>query len=177
VDLSAILDWHRAHYPRLQAADIYKLLHQGVFGPGHSIRSPARARAALKQELARLMVRPGQPEIEPLDPAGLLVRVNLAALPRNETAVRQLLHALLETAAAVRGTPAVMRQRLAAAVRWCYQTLPGQADRLKKLAYTTSLANFPARHHSPIYLATYHPAYRVILRRHWPLGSDSPPAI
>jgi hypothetical protein len=164
----------------LQARDIYKLVHQSVFGPGHIIASAAGARRALKDELAALEVQSTkdkvqsqtEPEFEPIDPEGRLVRVNLRPAlghwgqsPCGDSPLgvaKWLAEALVESARRVKGDPEQMRRRLTAAVRWCRANLPLQAVELARIAVETRAADFPALHHSPTYRRAYRPAYRVI---------------
>jgi len=182
VPLSAILDWHKQRYPLLRAEDIYKLVHQGVFGPGHIITSAARARRALNEEMAALEVQcPGsevqsqsKPEFEPIDPDGELVRVKLKPLVAAQCKMQSaeckmqnagwLAEALVESARRVKGNPEQMGRRLAAAVRWCRKNLPQQAAELERLATQAEESGYPAFHHSPAYSRAYRPAYRVVLR-------------
>ena len=191
-DLAAVLDWHKQRYPLLQARDIYKLVHQSVFGPGHAVASAVRARVALATELRALATQckmqtakcrvqqDGNEElIEPIDPNGKLVRVNLRPRKvrrekregrnrnRSEgdgTEVEWLVAAMVESARRVKGDPEQMRRRLTAAVRWCRTRLPLQAVELARIAAEAGTAGFPALHHSPVYRRAYQPAYRVTLR-------------
>jgi hypothetical protein len=163
----------------LRAQDIYKLVHQGVFGPGHIIASAAAARRALESELAALEVK-GQKArakrqnsdeevLEPIDPKNRLVRVNLRPWGRSPCgdsprgAAGWLAEALVESARRVKGGPEQMKRRLAAAVRWCRRNLPRQAAELERMAAQAGESGFPAFHHSPAYKRAYRPAYRVIL--------------
>ena len=136
---SAVLGWHRQRYPMLRAQDIYKLVHQGVFGPGHIIASAAAARRTLEGEMTALKGKdqelkakgqnPDEELIEPIDPDERLVRVNLRPLIGDQFKVQDARHemqdtgwlveALLESARRVKGDPEQMRRRLTAAVRWC----------------------------------------------------------
>ncbi|HTW92534.1 MAG TPA: hypothetical protein VMH22_12610 [bacterium] len=182
---SAVLDRHRRRYPLLRAQDIYKLAHQGVFGPGHIISSAGAARRSLREEVAALQVRSPndecrmpEPRFEPLEPEGKVVRVNLRPLlarggrMRDErgrhgtggTDIGWLAEALVESARRVKGDPERMRRRLAAAVRWCRGRLPRQAAALERLAAVAAESGYPALHHSRTYARAYRPAYRVILR-------------
>ena len=180
--LSAILTSHSRRYPLLQARDVYKLVHQGVFGPGHIIASAAGARRALATE-GRLqnadcrMQNGGEEDLlEPIDPENRLVRVNLRPMLRmkGEGGKRKdreggadaewLVSALVESARRVKGDPEQMKRRLAAAVRWCRKNLPRQAVELERMAARAEESGFPAFHHSPAYAKAYRPAYRVVLR-------------
>ena len=179
--LVAILNWHRQRYPLLRAQDIYKLVHQGVFGPGHSIASAEQAKRSLKDEVGRLKAEArrwsGDEElIEPIDPDGRLVRANLrpflgevkgqearAKRQSRQTADAEwLATALVESARRVKGDPDEMARRLAVAVGWCRKNLPRQAAGLERTAVEAREAGYPAFHHSPAYKREYRPAYRVV---------------
>lgn len=102
VPIYGVLDWHLGRYPSLRAEDIYKLVHQSVFGPGHIIRDEASARQALESECAELGRRccmQATDATEPLDPEGRLVRVNLAPLRDVADAVDRLFSVLVAPAA------------------------------------------------------------------------------
>jgi hypothetical protein len=188
--LADILGRHLERYPRLRAADIYKLIHQGVFGPGHIIASAAAARRALTGEIVALEVKGQKSKVkrqkadeeltEPIDPSGRLVRVNLGPMQeevrreksegrnrnqseRDRTDVEWLAEVLVESARRVKGDPEQMRRRLSSAVRWTRARLPGQAAELERIAAQARKAGYPALHHSPAYQLAYRPAYRVIL--------------
>lgn len=167
----------------MQARDVYKLIHQGVFGPGHIITSAAAARQALSDELWSLRVKGQEPRakaqrsdeelIETIDPNDKLVRVNLRPMMKKGGRMRDeggtenadwLADALVESSRLVRGDPRQMKQRLAAAVRWCRRYLPQQAAELERLAAEAEESGYPAFHHSPAYGRAYRPAYRAVLR-------------
>jgi hypothetical protein len=167
----------------LRARDIYKLIHQGVYGPGHIIASAAEARRALTAEVRSQKAEYGRQNhraeelIEEIDPGGKLVRVNLrpfaiAAEVRNQKAecrsqncgTEWLANAMVESARQVKGDPEQMERRLAAAVRWCRKDLPRQAAELERIAAQAEESGYPAFHHSPAYTRAYRPAYRVVLR-------------
>jgi len=170
----------------MRAQDIYKLVHQGVFGPGHIIASAAAARRALATECrlqnADCRMQNGGEEdlLEPIDADNRLVRVNLRPMlggggrMRDECGKRRdgspganidwLAKAMVESARRVKGDPGQMKRRMAAAVRWCYRNLPRQAVELERMAARAEESGFPAFHHSPSYSRAYRPAYRVILR-------------
>jgi len=163
----------------LRAQDIYKLIHQSVFGPGHIIARAAEARRALATECRRQnaecrMQNSGEEELlEPIEPDGRLVRVNLRPMifaqckAQNAKCrmqnVEWLVEALVESARRITGNPEQMRRRLAAAVRWCRENLPRQAAELERMAARAEESGYPAFHHSPAYSRAYRPAYRVIL--------------
>ena len=181
--LSAILAWHYRRYPLLAAQDIYKLVHQGVYGPGHIIASAAAARRALSIELAELECngqkararrqKSDEALFEQIDPSGRLVRVNLRPLAATQRKaqgtsckmedVEWLVEALVESGRRVKGEPEQMKRGLAAAVRWCRKSRPRQAAELERMAARAEESGYPAFHHSQAYSRAYRPAYRVIL--------------
>jgi hypothetical protein len=170
--LSAVLAWHLRLYPLMRAQDIYKLVHQGVFGPGHITASAAAARRALTTECrspnaeCRMQNAAGEDAVEPIDPENRLVRVNLRPLlgQGGNSGTEWLAKAMVESGRAVKGDPEQMKRRLAAAVRWCHRNLPRQSAELERMADRAEESGYPAFHHSPAYSRAYRPAYRVILR-------------
>ena len=63
----------RAHTP----VDIYKCLHQGEFGVGHSIDDPHRFRDRLRHELDGNQPRSDEPVLENVSVDGTVMRLNL----------------------------------------------------------------------------------------------------
>ncbi len=166
--LQAILDWHLERYPLLGAVDLYKLIHQGVYGPGHIIIDAASAREYLEREHGAIFdVRSPMSDSsdrsylsEPLGPDDRFVRVNLHGL--DSSTIELLLAALLESAREVPVDHATMRERLLGAIEWSRQRLPGAEKELRQLLLESEPLGFPARHHSAAYRVAYRPAYRVV---------------
>ena len=168
--MEKVLDWHLERYPLLRAQDVYKLVHQGVFGPGHIIESEEKARQALDQEFRDIRSRCCMQSVdraEPLSPSGDVIRINLEPLREVDGAEEPVLEALVESASAVRGDPDTMRTRLQQAVEWCAERLPEQAEDLEELAATAEADGFPVLHHSKVFLTAYRPAYRVVRQELW----------
>ncbi len=169
--LPAVLARHSRRYPLLEARDIYKLIHQGAFGPGHIISSVASARRALATECrlqnadCRMQNGGDEDSLEPIDPENKLVRVNLRPLlgQGGSADTEWLIGAMVESARRVKGDPKLMKRRLAAAVRWCRTNLPGEAAGLERIAGQAEESGYPAYHHSSAYARAYRPAYRVVL--------------
>jgi hypothetical protein len=169
-DMRQVLDRHLERYPLMRAQDVYKLVHQGVFGPGHIIKSEEKARQALEQEFREVRARccmQAVDRVEPLSPSGDLIRVNLETLREVNAAVELVLKTLIESASATSGDPGTMRIRLQEAVEWCGERLPEQAEDLEQLAVTAEADGFPALHHSEVFLTAYRPAYRVVRHELW----------
>ncbi len=156
---------HLERCPLATAADVYKFVHQSVFGPAHFVPDPEQARAYLEREMAGLE---GGPAAEPLleELSDTLVRVNLRPFLAAGGDGEALVAALVESARSVVGDPALMEARLAAAVR-VLERLGRREDSAALAALARELAGrgFPAIEHSQRYRAAYRPAYRVVLRR------------
>ncbi len=164
MELSEILDWHFSHYPLLQAEDIIKLIYQGVFGPGHLHPTTAELTQALLREIEQCAkYNKNSAETEPLDPNGLLIRVNLAPIADFKEKRQLLIKALIGTIHTFTPKPELFLPRIKTAQEWAQEHLPNQAERIE--LYKTNLKSPP--HHSQIYIQTYRPAYRVILSRFW----------
>jgi hypothetical protein len=168
--LADVLDWHLERYPLLRAEDVYKLVHQSVFGPGHIIEDETQARQALADEFAELGRRccmQATDALEPLDPENRLVRVNLAPLRETPEALNRLVEVLVATAAETKGTPEQAGARMAEAVGWCRVHLADQQEPLAKLVAESALEDWPPRHHSRVFQTAYRPAYRVVSLERW----------
>lgn len=162
-----------AHAGDIEAADLYKFLHQGVMGPAHAVLDTARARAWLEREWREAVRQPAgdrPPLLASLRPDGRLVRVDLVRLAARaaggtESAARDtLLQAFVRTAADWAGSQAVLSQLWSAAladtVLW-QDHLSGD-DLLAVDAAVTG--QWPAVRHSEAYRERWRPHYRVVDR-------------
>lgn len=169
MELASILDWHFLRYPLLRAEDIYKLVYQGVFGPGHPGADKGQLAEKIKAELAQLKrCFPVEP-IEPVDPEGLLVRVNLAAVAGSEVKEQMLVDAVIATIREFVPGPEKLVLSLKQAQEWCAVHLPAERTRLKRLIQERPEPPV----HSGIYRQVYQPAYRLILARLSPAFGQS----
>ncbi|HUF75330.1 MAG TPA: hypothetical protein VMM35_03590 [Longimicrobiales bacterium] len=158
----AVLSAHFEGHRLLAVEDVYKLLHQGVFGSEHAAPDVASASAMLEQEIATLGRTDGgaEPLVEPIAPDGRVVRVHLRPYLAMGGDPERLLVAFLETAASVRGSTDELRcaaevvDRLAAG-RWSAGEWRAFLDRM-------IAARLPAIHHSEPFEGEYQPAYRVV---------------
>ncbi len=166
--IAALIQTHIRRYPQIDILDVYKLLHQAVFGPGHSIKNQKAAREWLERESELLTPRTDEPLIENVHPDMEIVRVYLRPYLAVRGNLGKLLDAYVQSSKAVQGELATM------AAWWgMFQEMvnPGGqfADRFD--ARTVSLLGrirerekWPATHHSPQYDQAYKPAYRVLTR-------------
>jgi hypothetical protein len=153
-----------AEYPEAAAADLYKFLHQAIYGPGHAIPDPDAAARWLDRELEDLgPLLEGEPQCEVLGGSPILVRVNLRPFAAGGGDEAALLDAFVETAGEVHGDPGHMGEAIEIVVRWLRSD--GQkelANSLGHLGAKLASNGYPAIHHSEAYVEAYRPAYRVI---------------
>src|SRR5262245_30942035 len=75
--VSTLILAHMRRYPELEMLDVYKLLHQAVFGPGHAIPSQKAAREWLEREFGLLHPDKARILLESVHPTGEIVRLHL----------------------------------------------------------------------------------------------------
>jgi len=155
---------HLAAHPRSEAEDVYKFIHQSVFGPAHLVLDPARARAYLKSEIEGMgTVSRAEPLFEKLGGEPSHVRVNLRPYLARGGDPENLLNALILTVSAGKAEPGSMPLRMQQAARMLREQ--GQVDlsaKLTALAEVKAQKGFEAVHHSESYRRAYRPAYRVV---------------
>lgn len=161
--IGQLLGQHLERYPRMALADIYKLLHQAALGPGHSVRDPDAARAALSSELLNVGEGPAEPLVDPISPDGRLARIHLRPFLAAQYDPAQLADAFVRTAAGYAGS----QDKLA---KFC-GCLGDLADaggipfsRAEVAAFFDPIAaqGYPVVRHSDAYRTAYRPAYRVV---------------
>lgn len=153
-----------ASHPEAEAVDLYKFLHQAMFGPGHAITDAARAAETLRAELADLgPPTMGEAWCDALGGDPSLVRVNLRPFSANGFDSGVLVASFVATANAVQPDPQQMSVALELVVHWLrsvsQQDLAGE---LQTLGHEMGKQGYPAVHHSAAYQQAYHPAYRVV---------------
>ncbi|MCG6949602.1 MAG: hypothetical protein LJE93_11870 [Acidobacteria bacterium] len=167
-DVGTIMVAFGAHidtHPMAGADDLYKFLHQAVFGPGHAISNREAAERWMHRELADLGPSiEGEPFCEALGGEPLLVRVNLRPFLANGRDPAELVDAFVSSADGNHGTARRMRVVLELAASYLGCAGRGElAPALEALAAELGERDFPAIHHSEAYLEAYRPAYRVVL--------------
>lgn len=170
--LGALLDVlteQARRYPRMEMADLYKLLHQRAMGPGHLVAA-GDALAWLQEEVTALAPAPAGVEavaVELLDPARGLVRLHLRPWLAEGRSVELLATAFADTAARWTPDPRQLSSELLLAVPLITEAagLPLGFDLAAWEAFVAPLVaqGLPALHHSEGFRAAYAPAYRVVL--------------
>ncbi len=153
-----------ASHPQAEAVDLYKFLHQAMFGPGHAVPDRAQAADFLDKELADLGPPMGaEAWCDTLGGDPMLVRVNLRPYAANGFSNDALVEAFVATANAVRADPQQMGIALDLVVHWLQTDDRKDLGReLHELARSMAEEGYPPVHHSTAYRQAYQPAYRVI---------------
>jgi len=168
--VQTLIRTHVERYTEIDILDIYKLLHQAIFGPGHAIKSIKPAREWLEREAEILQPGPpDQPLVENIHPDEQIVRVHLRPYLAAGGSLGRLLEAFVQSSAAVHGNPETM------ADWWNIfynMTLNGGEFATRFDSRTVALITrskaaekWPASHHSPLFDRAYRPAYRVVTRK------------
>ncbi|MCW8985594.1 MAG: hypothetical protein OQK55_09640 [Thermoanaerobaculales bacterium] len=155
---------HLETHPLAGADDLYKFLHQAVFGPGHAIPNREAAASWLEREIENLdPLFDGELLCEALGGEPPLVRVNLRPFIANGGNSDELLDAFVASANLGRGTTRRMEAVLSLAASYVQCAGRGElAPELKALSAELAEQDYPAIHHSEAYVEAYHPAYRVV---------------
>ena len=161
-----------ARYPRMEIADLYKLIHQSVFGSEHAVSDPEAARGWLTAEIARMNApdalpsEPGaplDPAIDPISAGGEVARVHLRPFLARGGSAEALLAAFVETANEHHGSAGEFGAAWAIAESLAASgALPFSPDSVRAFGVALAAQGFPAVHHSEAYRRAYAPAYRVV---------------
>ncbi len=166
--IAALILTHVQRYAEIDILDIYKLLHQAVFGPGHAVKNVKPAREWLERESEILQPGPVQPLLENIHPQQALVRVHLRPYLALKGSLGKLLDGFVESSKTVHGDTKTM------AAWWkIFEDMANPGGSLAGRFDTRQIAligrsrlseNWPASHHSPAFQVAYKPAYRVLTR-------------
>jgi hypothetical protein len=162
--------------------DIYKCLHQGEFGLGHSIDNPANFENQLAREFSRAKPTATEPILENIAPDGSVLRLNLRPYRNlfkdNEIKARNLLQQVcLDSARIEKGdrerffaTLAAFREmnnmgefNVGGMIYFFPQRMVDHFLR-EIMDLTRRLGNVPVLSHSPVYRQFNDPTYRVVDR-------------
>jgi hypothetical protein len=161
--IGQLLGQHLQRYPRMELADLYKLLHQAAMGAGHALSDPAAARAALERECAALGPDDAEPLLDPISPDGRLARVHLRPYLEAQADLGALADAFVATPQRCPAAPDKLEKfcgclgDLAAS-----GALPFERAQLDLYFDAIRAQGYPVVHHSPAYRSAYRPAYRVV---------------
>jgi len=163
--LGLLLEEHFERYCDLEAADVYKLIHQRVCGPGHLLASPLAAHRALITEASALDLNEIDEAdvVEVLDDERRIARINLRPYLRAGGSIARLWEAVQQTAARLHIDRTRLRAELAAMAHWVKTHEPEQYTSLSRLLGRATRDGHPPLKHSQRYRVEHKPAYRVIL--------------
>ena len=158
-----LLGRHLARYPRMELADIYKLLHQAALGSGHAVSDVAAAREALLREATALGPGPDEPLADPISPDGRIARVHLRPYVAAGDDLDQLARAFVETAQKFQGSP----EKLA---KFCgclgdladASGIPFTRQQVSTFFDAIVAQGYQVIRHSQRFRDAYRPAYRVV---------------
>ena len=155
---------HLDDHPFAGAEDLYKFLHQAVYGPGHAISDREAAEARMEREIESLDPPiEGELSCEALGGEPPLVRVNLRPFVADRGDPDLLLDAFVSSAEPKRGESRRMTTVLSLAASYVQCAGRGElAPELKELSTELAEKGYPAVHHSEAYVEAYKPAYRVV---------------
>ena len=151
------------NHPLAEAADLYKLVHQGIMGSEHAVSDTAAASAWMRRELGTLSMSARKDLsavlIERLPPDGRFARVNLRPFMAAGNDAAALVRAFVATANQSKGDTAqfacVDRALSKGRSKPVVLQLLAQIRERRK-------TGFDAAHHSAAFEAAYSPAYRVV---------------
>jgi hypothetical protein len=161
--IDQLLSQHLQRYPRMQLADIYKLLHQAALGPGHAVNDLAAARSRLEDEVKGLGEGPEDLIADPISPDGKLARIHLRPYLAAGYGADTLVDAFVQTARDFPSAPDKL-------VKFCgclgdlaeADGLPFSRDEVERYFQSIASQRYPVVHHSEGYREAYRPAYRVV---------------
>lgn len=164
--LVALIRRHLERYPEADFRDIYKLLHQAAFGPGHLVNNKRKALEWIKRDLDT----PGSgaaPLVESIHPTGDIVRLHLHPYVDQDGNLRRLRDAFAASAEAVSHELEKMAVWWETFCNWVdLEGPPRDAGfdlrEMRLFGQTWGAQGWPADHHSPAYREAYRPAYRVL---------------
>jgi len=160
---TTILNQHLDKYTEMQTTDIYKLIYQGICGPGHLGTDPRMIRKYLDQELSEIEANPDVSLMENISPDSEFIRINLKKFKSLKLPNDMLVHAIRKSSRSMQSD----RNKLEEV--WKSIKCEVETDRLKidkkeflKFYQFIEENNYPVVHHSELYMQRYSPAYRVV---------------
>ena len=166
--VAALIQTHVARYPALGVTDVYRLLHQAVFGVGTRIPNRKSAREWLDHEFSLAAPDASGLLVESVHPTGEIVRVYLSAYRAAEGNLNALLDGYIKSSEVAPGDAAYMAARWAIFAQMVAPNgvLPGRFE-ARVVALTARMRaaeSWAALAHSPAYIEYYRPFYRVLVR-------------
>ncbi len=160
---------HYARYPKMELQDLYKFLYQAAMGNEHLMNDTVGIRQYLSREMKSIKASASEPLIERLSADSSIVRLNLRPFKANGGDERVMIEAMLRTAANFKKDPNALRVYWSVAEALAAEgAIPSTADSLRTFFAEQEAKGFPVFHHSDVFEAAYHPAYRLLMRAYLP---------
>jgi len=166
--IATLIQNHVARYPGLAVTDVYRLLHQAVFGVGTRIPNRKTAREWLDHEINLAASDSSGLLLETVHPTGAVVRVYLPAYRAAGGNISSLLDAYIKSSEEPPGDAAYMSSWWEV---FSLMVAPDGvlADRFdaRIVALTGRMRaaeSWAALAHSPTYIEYYRPYYRILTR-------------
>ena len=161
-DLTGLINYHLGIHDGVELRDVYKLLHQSVFGPEHL--GEGMEAAAIEREMRGQAVEWEEPLLEPISVDGRACRVNLRVAARLGVAPSIIAEAVRSSAfGRDRGELGRLWKKVGESLDALSKRF-GEKD-FERLTALVNEKGFPPFHHSSGYRELNRPAYRVILGR------------
>lgn len=162
-DLTELINYHLSMHGGVGLRDIYKLIHQSVFGPEHF------AEGAMEGVIAEESLTPPleteEPLVEPISLDGTVCRVNLRTARRMGVAPSLVAEAMRESSKGFSGERSEMSRQWEETGKYLGALSGEFADKdFEKLSRLAKEKGFPPFHHSDSYRKLNRPAYRVLIR-------------
>jgi len=163
---SDVVERHLKEKPDATAQDVYKLMYQGILGPGHMVSSEQAALKYIREEIEALTpIEFAELAFEPISPDGTMLRVNLRPFIAEGGDPAKLARAFYLTAKEIdadkrRGKFTLLWTELSRKLAEDGKLNTEAANSVTALA---SEHGWAAMHHSNKYREAYRPAYRVVL--------------
>ena len=147
----------------LDASDIYKFIHQSIFGPAHMLEDKDGALKYLLHEWNNLKeVHYSELFIERMIETPHLIRLNLRPYKQNGGNLEELFSSFVESANSIHGDLIQIEERLETAINKLKNNYALLSIELSEIYELMRNKGFPSIHHSIIYTSKYVPAYRVL---------------
>lgn len=163
--LAALIQTHIEHYPELDIADVYKLLHQANFGSGTTDVNKKIEREWLESEYRTHKPDAKMQLIESASPEGKWVRLHLRPYMAAGGKIEPLLETFMVSAKQVQNNFSQMDvywqafESLAES-RWSTHFAIHEVRLFGKIQASRK---WPAVAHSPKFVRAYRPLYRVLV--------------
>jgi len=169
-----ILSWeslikiHLMHYPDMQADDIYKMVYQGVMGPGHLGDDFQKILNYLNREISKIEAAQQIKLVENIAPDSSYIRINLKRFKYDSLSSEKLAAIITESARNSPENPEpFIKIWTGIAKRIENGHLSINQGTFSKFNRYIIENNYPVIHHSKDYIEKYSPSYRVVSRKVW----------